>query len=166
YRLDEAVPPESQLAEARESLAGPSVKLMRTVAKAIKEDLSSVKDALDIFVRTGMEDIEQLKPQLDMLKKIGDTLGVLGLEKARAEIQREARGLNAIVGSRKIDSPRALEKIAATLLDVEDALDRELIRAIVPGADSVASGDKEAETEAQYRHVTQAVVGECIVNLA
>src|SRR5690606_22276384 len=77
-----------------------------------------------------------------------------------------ARGLNAIVGSRKIDSPRALEKIAATLLDVEDALDRELIRAIVPGADSVASGDKEAETEAQYRHVTQAVVGECIVNLA
>src|SRR5690606_23652777 len=53
YRLDEVVPPEQQLAEARESLAGPSVKLMRTVAKAIKEDLASVKDALDIFVRTG-----------------------------------------------------------------------------------------------------------------
>ncbi|HEX7079969.1 MAG TPA: Hpt domain-containing protein [Gammaproteobacteria bacterium] len=163
YRLDEAVPPESQLAEARESLAGPSVKLMRTVAKAIKEDLSSVKDALDIFVRTGMEDVEQLKPQLDMLKKIGDTLGVLGLEKARAEIQREARELHALVGSRKIESPLALEKIAATLLDVEDALDRELIRAIVPGGHDPAPSESEAE--AQYRHVTQAVIGECIVNL-
>src|SRR5690606_23553731 len=134
YRLDEVVPAEQQLAEARESLAGPSVKLMRTVAKAIKEDLSSVKDALDIFVRTGMEEVEQLKPQLDMLKKIGDTLGVLGLEKARAEIQREAADLGAIVGQRQIESPRALEKIAATLLDVEDALDRELVRAVVPGA--------------------------------
>jgi len=163
YRLDEAVPPESQLAEARESLAGPSVKLMRTVAKAIKEDLSSVKDALDIFVRTGMEDVEQLKPQLDMLKKIGDTLGVLGLEKARAEIQREARELNALVASRKIESPLALEKIAATLLDVEDALDRELVRAVVPGGEDAKRADSEAEE--QYRHVTQAVVGECIVNL-
>src|SRR5690606_13849013 len=95
--------------------------------------------------------------------KIGDTLGVLGLEKARAEIQREAADLGAIVAKRQIDSPRVLEKIAATLLDVEDALDRELVRAVVPGAD----GDSpESESEAQYRHVTQAVVGECIVNLA
>src|SRR5690606_41309853 len=79
YRLDEVVPPEQQLAEARESLAGPSVKLMRTVAKAIKEDLASVKDSLDIFVRTRMEDVEQLKPQLDMLKKLGHPLGAPGL---------------------------------------------------------------------------------------
>src|SRR5690606_267777 len=144
----------------RESLAGPSIKLMRTVAKAIKEDLSTVKDALDIFVRTGMEDLEQLKPQLDMLKKIGDTLGVLGLEKARAQIQREARELTGIVGSAAIDSPRALEKIAATLRDGEDALDRELVRAIVPSADD--RPPVESESEAQYRHVTQAVLGECI----
>ncbi|HEX7081748.1 MAG TPA: Hpt domain-containing protein [Gammaproteobacteria bacterium] len=163
YRLDEAVPPESQLADAREGLAGPSVKLMRTVAKAIKEDLSSVKDALDIFVRTGMEDIETLEPQLDMLKKIGDTLGVLGLEKARAQIQREARDLTAIIGSRKIESPAVLEKMAAALLDVEDALDRELVRVVVAGGDGA---DAESESEAQYRHVTQAVMGECIVNLA
>lgn len=162
YRLDDVVPPEQQLAEARESLAGPSVKLMRTVAKAIKEDLSSVKDALDIFVRTGMDNVEQLEPQLEMLKKIGDTLGVLGLEKARTQIQREAAELTAIVAAEHIESPGVLEKIAATLLDVEDALDSELIRAVVPGGETAA----ESESEAQYRHVTQAVVGECIVNLA
>ena len=40
-----------QVEQAREGLAGPSVKLMRTVAEAIKEDLGTVKDALDIFVR-------------------------------------------------------------------------------------------------------------------
>ena len=52
---------------------------MRTFAEAIKEDLGEVKDVLDIFVRTGMDSMSDLRPQLDMLKKIGDTLGVLGL---------------------------------------------------------------------------------------
>ena len=68
-----------QLAAAREALSAPSVKLMETVASAIKEDLARVKDVLDIFVRTGMNNSAELVPQLDLLKKISDTLGVLGL---------------------------------------------------------------------------------------
>ncbi|HET8698604.1 MAG TPA: hypothetical protein VFO94_14010, partial [Gammaproteobacteria bacterium] len=38
YGLAEMLPGEEQLEQAREGLAGPSVKLMRTVAQAIKED--------------------------------------------------------------------------------------------------------------------------------
>jgi chemosensory pili system protein ChpA (sensor histidine kinase/response regulator) len=163
YGLEDRVPGEEQLERAREGLAGPSVKLMHTVAEAIKEDLATVKDVLDIFVRTGMEDVPQLRPQLDMLKKIGDTLGVLGLEAARAQIQTEAHELGIIVASNRINDPAVLEKIAATLLDVEDALDRELVRAVLPGGGEKA--DEESE-DTQYRHVTQAVMGECIVNLA
>ena len=55
YNLGEMLPGQAQVEQAREGLAGPSVKLMRTVAQAIKEDLGTVKDALDIFVRTGMQ---------------------------------------------------------------------------------------------------------------
>src|SRR5690606_28044657 len=54
FGLAEMLPGEEELEKARRGLAGPSVKLMRTVAQAIKEDLSAVKDVLDIFVRTGM----------------------------------------------------------------------------------------------------------------
>jgi chemosensory pili system protein ChpA (sensor histidine kinase/response regulator) len=162
YGLAEMLPGEEQLEQAREGLAGPSVKLMRTVAQAIKEDLATVKDVLDIFVRTGMQDVAKLGPQLDMLKKIGDTLGVLGLEKARTEIQRETQELGAIVAASKSPGQAALEKIAATLLDVEDTLDRELVRAVVPGDGSDAEQDG---SDTQHRHVTQAVMGECIVNL-
>jgi chemosensory pili system protein ChpA (sensor histidine kinase/response regulator) len=39
--------------EERENLSAPSVKLMQTVAAAIREDLGKVKDVLDIFVRRG-----------------------------------------------------------------------------------------------------------------
>ncbi|HEX5418561.1 MAG TPA: hypothetical protein VFY39_01045, partial [Gammaproteobacteria bacterium] len=162
YRLGELMPGEEQIESIREGLAGPSVKLMRTVAQAIKEDLGAVKDALDIFVRTGLEDIEQLQPQLEMLKKIGDTLGVLGLDAARGSIQREAESLDGIIARREAATPGVLEKIAAALLDVEDELDRELVRAVAPGREDAA----KSESEAQYRHVTQAVIGECIVNLS
>ena len=52
---------------------------MKTVAAAIREDLTRVKDVLDIFVRKGATQVEDLAPQLEMLRKISDTLGVLGL---------------------------------------------------------------------------------------
>src|SRR5687768_10831939 len=165
YNLGEILPAHVQIEQAREGLAGPSVKLMRTVAQAIKEDLATVKDALDIFVRTGMQGADKLSPQLDMLKKIGDTLGVLGLDKARGQIQRETQDLAAIVTNGKAADQNALEKIAATLLDVEDALDRELVRAVMPGDDAEPAAAAGA-ADMQRRQVTQAVMGECTVNLA
>ncbi|HEX6997314.1 MAG TPA: Hpt domain-containing protein [Gammaproteobacteria bacterium] len=164
YGLQDVLPGEQQLEQAREGLAGPSVKLMRTVAEAIKEDLGQVKDALDIFVRTGSEQADQLAPQLEMLKKIGDTLGVLGLERARAQIQQETDALAALVAGNRPGDPALLEKVAATLLDVEDALDRELVRAVLPTDGEESKG--EPDEAAQQRHVTQAVMRECIVNLA
>ncbi len=165
YNLSEMLPGEEQLELAREGLSGPSVKLMRTVAQAIKEDLGTVKDALDIFVRTGMQEVDKLAPQLDMLKKIGDTLGVLGLDHARSQIQRESQELARIVATRKGLGQGVLEKMAATLLDVEDALDRELVRTVTH-TDSSESRSEEPESDVQQRQVTQAVMGECTVNLA
>ena len=164
FDLGDVAAEREQLQEAREVLAGPSVKLMRTVAQAIKEDLASVKDALDIFVRTGMSEVDKLTPQLDMLKKIGDTLGVLGLENARGKIQRQARELGTLIMNQRVKDPAELETVAATLLDVEDMLDRELTRTVTPRDASESDADPDSQT--QYRHVTQAVMGECIVNLA
>ena len=164
YNLGEMLPGQAQIEQAREGLAGPSVKLMRTVAQAITEDLGTVKDALDIFVRTGMQAADKLGPQVDMLKKIGDTLGVLGLDKARGQIQRETQELAAIITNGKVLDPSVLEKIAATLLDVEDTLDRELVRAVLPGDEAETA--ETAHSDTQQRQVTQAVMGECTVNLA
>src|SRR6185503_12079643 len=169
YNLADVLPAQAQIEQAREGLAGPSVKLMRTVAQAIKEDLGTVKDALDIFVRTGMQGADKLSAHLDMLKKIGDTLGVLGLDKSRGQIQRETQELAAIVTNGKAADQNALEKISATLLDVEDALDRELVRAVTPGDDAepaAAAAAAAGAQDAQQLKVTQAVMGECTVNLA
>jgi len=164
YSLDELVPAEDQLAAARDELAGPSAKLMNTVAQAIKEDLGSVKDALDIFVRTGMDDTAALAPQLDMLKKIGDTLGVLGLGELRDAIRAQTQELGKIVDAGAVHDQVPLEQMAATLLEVEDTLSKALVRAVAPAGS--ASIPDELDEKAHYREVTKTVLGECIVNLS
>jgi chemosensory pili system protein ChpA (sensor histidine kinase/response regulator) len=165
FKLSELLPVDDSIEQERESLSAPSVKLMRTVAAAIKEDLSKVKDVLDIFVRRGGGRHEELMPQLDLLKKISDTLGVLGLGELRQRVQQEVLELSETLSSGKNPSEAALVKMAGVLLSVEDSLDDQLVRLILPGA-SVEVGGAEAATDVEFRQVSEAVLRECIVNLA
>ncbi|MGI9309887.1 MAG: Hpt domain-containing protein, partial [Gammaproteobacteria bacterium] len=87
FNLSDLAPGDEQVEVLRESLSAPSVKLMKTVANAIREDLAKAKDVLDIYVRTGMDDTEELAPQVGLLRKISDTLGVLGLGSLRESVQ-------------------------------------------------------------------------------
>src|SRR5437660_836683 len=47
FRLRELLPVDESIEQERENLSAPSVKLMQTVAAAIREDLSKIKDGLD-----------------------------------------------------------------------------------------------------------------------
>jgi len=168
FNLSELLPGDEQVEHARESLSAPSVKLMKTVASAIKEDLARVKDVLDIYVRTGMTKSAELVPQLELLKKISDTLGVLGLGGLRGDIESEIDRLKAVVSKTGSASEDTLIEIASTLLRVEDRLDQQLVNLIV--AREPAQGEEEEELppeeDADYRQVAEAVMRESIINLA
>ena len=164
FKLAELLPVDDSIEQERESLSAPSVKLMRTVAAAIKEDLSKVKDVFDIFVRRGGGRSDELVPQLELLKKISDTLGVLGLGELRQRVQQEVSELSDIVTDGKAPSEAALIKVAGVLLSVEDSLDDQLVRLILPSA-STAS-DVPVDQDHEFRQVSEAVLRECIVNLA
>jgi chemosensory pili system protein ChpA (sensor histidine kinase/response regulator) len=168
FRLSELLPVDEGVEQARESLSAPSVKLMKTVAAAIKEDLSRVKDALDIFVRQGGTQVDELAPQLELLKKIADTLGVLGLGELRDKVQAETADLQAIVAQKSKASEGTLLRMAATLIKVEDSLDEQLVGMIVPtAAESGSAPAKPAgPDDIEFRLVTEAVLRECIVNMA
>ena len=150
--------------DAAEALSAPSVRLMRTVAAAIREDLTRVKDVLDIFVRKGATHVDDLQPQLEMLRKISDTLGVLGLGALRARVEGELDSLKAIVERRIPPDDTALLGIAAALIAVEDSLDAQLVRLILPDATSADSPGEP--TDEEFRLVQEAVLRECIVNMA
>ena len=161
FRLGELLPIDESVEQERESLSAPSVRLMRTVAAAIKEDLGRVKDALDLYTRKGGPP-EELAPQVDLLKKIGDTLAVLGLGSVREQVQGELTRLSDIITRRTPAEQDTLIAIAATLIGVEDGLDDALVRLIMPPG-APAPG---VETDPDFRQVTETVLRECIVNLA
>ena len=169
FNLSELLPGDEQVEHAREALSAPSVRLMQTVASAIREDLGRVKDVLDIYVRTGMNKSADLVPQLELLKKISDTLGVLGLGELRSDIDGEIDRLKSVVERGGVANDRIILDIASTLLRVEDRLDQQLIRLTVP-RDAAPEFDGEPEMapqeEADYRRVAESVMRECIINLA
>jgi chemosensory pili system protein ChpA (sensor histidine kinase/response regulator) len=166
FKLTELLPVDDSIEQERESLSAPSVKLMRTVAAAIKEDLSKVKDVLDIFVRRGGGRSDELAPQLELLKKISDTLGVLGLGELRQRVQEEISGLSDIVTDGRTPPEESLIKVAGVLLSVEDSLDDQLVRLILPAAAEASSGELPADRDLEFKLVSEAVLRECIVNLA
>lgn len=163
FRLGELLPVDEAVEQERESLSAPSVKLMQTVAAAIREDLSKVKDVLDVYVRRGGGQAGELAPQVELLRKIGDTLGVLGLGELRGRVQGEIGRLEGIVSGAVVADDAALLEVAATLIGVEDRLDDQLVGMIVPKVR--APGDAGA-VDSEFHQVQSAVLRECILNLA
>src|SRR6185312_2917224 len=124
--------------------------------------LSKVKDVLDIFVRRGAGQPQELGSQVELLRKIGDTLGVLGLGELRGTVQSQTEKLEKIVaGSLQADEATLVE-IAAALIGVEDRLDDGLVGMILPKA---AAAPEQGEDH-EFQQVQSAVLRECILNLA
>jgi chemosensory pili system protein ChpA (sensor histidine kinase/response regulator) len=164
FRLNELLSVDDSVEQERENLSAPSVKLMRTVSAAIREDLGKVKDVLDIFVRRGGQPAE-LESQVGMLRKIADTLGVLGLGELRQLVIEETNRLDAMAAGKTAADHAALVHIAATLINVEDRLDRDLIGLIVPKAPADPADPAAGSMDIDFQLVQAAVLRECSVNL-
>jgi chemosensory pili system protein ChpA (sensor histidine kinase/response regulator) len=166
FRLNELLPVDESIEQERENLSAPSIKLMHTVAGAIREDLSKVKDVLDIYVRRGGGQAEELQPQVALLKKIGDTLGVLGLGELRGRVQEATNKLQGIIAGTESGGESALVQVAASLIKVEDHLDDELVGLILPRGSKPAAGDGDEAPDTDFQQVQGAVLRECVINLS
>ena len=164
FSLSGLIPGDEQVESARQSLSAPSAKLMQTVSGAIREDLARVKDVLDIYVRTGMERVEELAPQVELLKKIGDTLGVLGLGELREIIQVRRAELEELVAGRGRPDESMLVIDGHCL-----ARGRGSHRAAADRHDQSRRCDSgrcgRAREEPGQQLITQAVMRECLANL-
>ena len=123
YALDNLLPDADELEHARGSMAGHNRALLDSVAKALKDDLLRVKEALDLFQRQPGADAASLEPQCELLGRVGDTLGMLALSVPRRVIEEQRRVLDEIVNKlRPVDEDILLD-VAGALLYVEASLD-------------------------------------------
>ena len=121
-------PTEAELEHARGSLAGRNRALLDTVAAALKEDLLRVKDALDLQLRAGLTDVAGLQPQADALERIGETLGMVGLDAARGVVLEQRRVVRDIATGVRPPSEDALLEVAGALIQIDHSLDDQVSR--------------------------------------
>ncbi len=162
YRLKELLPDENELAEARESLTGQNADLFATVAVAVKEELARLKDNLDIVLRNGCSDSQELEPLTNALRSLADTLGMLSLGAARKAVVAKADDIQSYMDAGNTPADTSLMDVASTLLFVESSVDS-------MGAGRAVAGD-EGQVEDQlakneYSQVMDVVVQEAIADL-
>ena len=129
------------------------------MSAAIKEDLLRVKDALDLHLRTRQTDVNELRPQVDALARVSDTLGMMGLGVARNVVLQQRDAMREIVSGQRSADEGALLDVAGALLYVDASLDDQVARLGLPDA-----GNEEDLAAGERRKVVDVVVREAIAN--
>ncbi|HKJ08945.1 MAG TPA: Hpt domain-containing protein, partial [Gammaproteobacteria bacterium] len=165
YGLAALLPGADEVAEARDSLSGRNAELMRTVSDAIKEDLTRVKDGLDVFLRGAQDDPGELKPLAQLLHQIGDTLGMLGEGACRKIVQEQAALLEQIADGTRACDEAALMEVAGSLLEVDARLAAMSGGGARPGPGN-AAGQNSAIPDSDYGQILGVVAQEAVADLS
>jgi len=163
YRLDALLPTQSELQHAQGSMTGRNRALLDTVSSAIKDDLLRVKEALDIFLRGQNADPQDLEAQADMLNRVGDTLGMLGLGVPRRVVGEQREVLEGMARGQQPVDEGALLDVAGALLYVEASLDDHIERIGEAPVDDAPAGTTLPKVES--RRLVDALMREASVNL-
>ncbi|MBS0569441.1 MAG: Hpt domain-containing protein [Proteobacteria bacterium] len=168
YKLDTLLPSEKELEHAKGSISGHNRSLLDTVSVAIKDDLLRVKEALDIFLRAQSPDPAELMAQADVLDRVGDTLGMLGLGVPRRVVTEQRKIVEEMANKARPADETTLLDVAGALLYVEASLDDHIDRL---GADAGAeagagSGPQGLELpKAEVRKILDALMKEAMANI-
>jgi chemosensory pili system protein ChpA (sensor histidine kinase/response regulator) len=168
YKLDTLLPSEKELEHAKGSISGHNKTLLDTVSAAIKDDLMRVKEALDIFLRAQEGDPAELLAQADVLDRVGDTLGMLGLGVPRRVVLEQRKIVEEIGNRARPADESTLLDVAGALLYVEASLDDHIDRL---GAESPDAGREAVPGElelpkAEVRKILDALMKEASVNIS
>lgn len=105
------------LEEEYQRLAGPGQAVMRSLSSAIREELASVKDMLDLIER-GTLQTDSLNSLHALLGKLSKTLGMVGLSSAGNSLNAQLQTV-ASWSEGSAPQPQELHKLADAVLYVE-----------------------------------------------
>ncbi|CAD5110358.1 ferrous iron transporter B [Zestomonas carbonaria] len=143
------------LEEEYQRLSGPGQAVMRSLSSAIREELASVKDLVDLIERgtTGADSFVSLHAQLAKLSK---TLGMVGLSSASSALSGQLPTVSGWIETQAADFP-AMNKLADAVLFVESMVGN-LERGERREARQTAVMGDEVESFAQHQLIEARIV--------
>lgn len=137
YHLEEALLEGKEGGEETQNmLSVPDAEAMRSVVGALKEELNLIKDSLDICLAGG-DTHAALSDALPIVKRVADTMAVLGLGDLRKRVLEQGAALDLVVESSSELTDEQLLAVASQLISVENALDA----LIESGGQDTSNGD-------------------------
>ena len=94
---------------------------MASAAEALREELSVVKDHLDLYTRAGEKNPGDLAGVVAPLKQIGSTLTLLGFERSKEIVASQLKTLGDLAIDEQVDQ-QTLLNIASALVQVDEDL--------------------------------------------
>jgi chemosensory pili system protein ChpA (sensor histidine kinase/response regulator) len=163
YNLDELLASATEGAET--GMGGLNAELFATVSQGIKEDLSQVKDALEIFIHSSEKNIDDLAPLSEQIVRIADTFAMLGLGDARQKVLEQKDKIQSIADGSMEASEDVIFAIASELLGAEADLNN-----YVAQRSGFADYDQDDEDRivpaAEYRQVLSTVISQGLQNFS
>ena len=166
YQLHNALPSEEEISVGRQSLNALNSDLLDSIKAAIQHELMTVKDTLDLYIRSDRLQIEPLLRIEQPLRKVADTLGMVGQGALRARLIRQAEGISQLEADSELDDNRLME-MAGDILFVESTVNSlsEITSVASDGGDPDAAWG-EALPPGEYEALVAKAVHEAKVDIA
>jgi len=168
FNLEESLPESETIKKQQQQLARPDSSAMESVIEAIGEELASVKDQLDLYVRAQTKDLSQLQFLNDSLEKIADTLTILELPIPRDVIREQTKTIKKSIQTGSLPDDAAIMDIAGALLFVDANLsnfDLERFTSAEESTENAAQVSEQRSIESQVDDATVALVSVARKNL-
>ena len=167
FELEIILPSAAEIEAGREELTGLNRELLESLHDAIQADLLHIKDQLDLFIRSSEKNTQELEGLEQPLRKIADTLGMVGRGELRERMKSQANRINEIVAGSIAPDESVLMEIAGDILFVETSLSNLVSIHAAPAAiEKARQVGITPEKEGEFGVLVQAVFSEAGVDMA
>lgn len=122
FRLDPNGVRDETLRAERDIMRGPGGSVIRSVAEALNEELNHIKDALDLGARGASGDTEGFNTTADAMRKVANTLIMLGLSKPAGLFKEQSEIVRRWSTGNVDGDSEEFNKVADALLYVENSI--------------------------------------------
>jgi len=162
FDLSDGLPDHADVDGAREDLQAPGEELRASLHSAISADLIALKDGFDLYIRSQSGDPEHLQSLEQAMRKIADTLGMVGQGGLRQRLKQQADGLSEILANGRIPQESDLMGVAGDILYIETTLEN-----MAASRPQINEGRGGADLpEGEFERLVEAVVHEARVEMA
>jgi chemosensory pili system protein ChpA (sensor histidine kinase/response regulator) len=162
YGLARIFPSDAALAAGRRRMLAPRAAMVGFRAVAVKE-LLLIKDTLDLFMRSGRDQIAELLELTVPVRRLANTLEMTGLEDLSRRLRERAEDLQSIGSGAAPAEDALLMRIASDLLFVESSLDNMLQ---VAEDDAEVAGEVSTVPRGEMRGLVVRTLQESAVDMA